>query len=178
MALNAAKIRLGAPSSIVFTVGGTPIDLGATQGGCELTYNPTNFNVEIDQATPAVAAFKTKEELTFTCALTQYQVNLINAAFSYATTNVTTVAGTPSTDTAYIGNNFVVSTGTLDVSIPKSDGTTNVLLIHLNKVYSAKSIKLGFYREKNTALEKVEFFALADLTQAVGQQLGWVREQY
>ena len=178
MAFNAAKIRLGAPNSLLLTVAGVQIDLGGTDGGCELSYNPTNFEILIDQTLAPIAAYKTKEEMMFTCALAQYQINLVNIAFAYATTNVTTATGTPNTDTAYFGSSVYVATGTLDVTIPKNDNTSNNLLIHMNKVYSAKTVKFAFFRTKNTLIDKMEFSCLADLTQASGQQLGWLREQY
>jgi hypothetical protein len=178
VSFNAAKIRLGAPDSIVLTAGSTVINLGGTEGGCDLTYNPTNFEILIDQTLAPIAAYKTKEELMFSCALAQFQIDLINMAFAYAASNVHTISGTPNEDYAYFGSSVFTFGGSLDVTVPKNDGTTNHLIIHLNKVYSAKTIKFAFYREKNTSLDRVEFHCLADLNQPQGQQLGYIAEQY
>lgn len=154
------------------------IDLGASVGGAELNYNPTVFAVEIDQSILPVKMFKTKEDVTFSVALAQIQMNLVAAAMSYATAGVTTVTGTPATDTLYFGGTVTVQSGTFDWTSPKNTGTGNKLLGHLNNVVSAKAIKLNFVRDKNTEISKCELTALADLTQPAGQQAGWLRDTY
>lgn len=154
------------------------VDLGGSVGGAELVYTPTNFLVEIDQVIQSVAVFKTKEEFIFSVALVQYQINLINLTFGYATANVTTVTGTPATDTAYFGGTVVLAKGIFDFTVPKNDGTANKLAGHFNNVFSYKAGKLNYNREKNTEIAKIELYALADLTAAQGSQAGWLRESY
>jgi hypothetical protein len=153
-------------------------DLGSSIGGAELVYTPTNFLIEVDQVIQAVAVFKTKEEFIFSVALAQYQINLINLAFGYATANVTTVTGTPNTDTAYFGGTVQLAKGTFDWTAPKNDGTVNKLAGHFNNVFSYKAGKLNYARDKHTEINKIELYALADLTAAQGSQAGWLRESY
>lgn len=179
MAVNALKIRLGAPVSQTMTFSGSPgIELGATTGGAELTYNPTILAIECDQALMAIASFKTKEEVAYDVAMEQYQINFVALVWAYNINSVVTAVGTPNTDTLYFGNYGNVPFATFDATINKNDGTTNRLLLHLNKVYSAKSAKIGFYRDKVTTFDKLELAALADLTQNSGSQAGWLREEY
>jgi len=292
MTVNALKIRLGAPDYMVLYQGtATQIDLGASIGGALLTYTPTDFAIEIDQALSAVASYRTKEEVTFGVALAQTSANLLMAAFNYAPTSIVTVAAgtlvappaptvttagtagvasvtyelvaynyngdsvpgptaiiatanatqsasnyniintngaavagaigyrvirtvggatqgligtipanqttfndtgivattyvaavaapvSPSQDTATFGGTVTLLNGTFDWTVPKNDGTNNHWIGHLHKVYSGKAIAIDYKRDKNTELSKVELIALADMTQPVGQQLGWLREQY
>jgi hypothetical protein len=178
MAPNIQKIRLGAPDSQTLTIGAAATELGATSGGAELDYNPTILAIEIDQALMPVASYKTKEELTYATVMNQFQLSLVALAWSYATASVATISGTPSTDTLYFGNYGNVPFGVFDATILKQDGTGNHIRLHLNKVYSSKTIKLGFHRDKATTLDKITLQALADLTQPLGQQGGWLREEY
>lgn len=175
MAQNALKIRLGAASTM--TLFGS-IDLGASVGGNELTYTPDSFLVEIDQSIMPVASFHVKEEIVFATALVQYQMNLLAAGFSLAASTVTTVAGTPNTDTLYFGGQVQMQSGTFDFTVPKNSGTTNTLQGHFNKCVSYKPVKLNYARDKNTEISKVELLALADLSQVAGQQAGWLRDSY
>lgn len=178
MAVQAQKIRLGAASSQTITIGAVGTELGATQGGAELNYNPSILEISIDQALMAIASYKTKEDIDYACTLAEFQLNRLSLAWSYGQNLVVTVSGTPSTDTLYFGNYGNVPFGMLDSVIPKQDGTTNNLLLHLHKVYSSKAIKIHFQRDKNTTLDKLTLSALADVSQPAGQQGGWIREQY
>jgi hypothetical protein len=67
--------------------------------------------------------------------------------------------------------------GTFDWTVPKQDGTTFHIRGHFNNVASYKAIKIDFKREKLTEVAKVSFLALADLTQPVGQQAGFLIEE-
>lgn len=84
----------------------------------------------------------------------------------------------PNSDTTFFGDNIFVPQAIFDWSVPKNDGTTNKLRGHLYKVISAKATKIGFYRDKATSIEKLSLTAIADVTQPVGQQAGWIREEY
>lgn len=178
MAVNTQKIRLGAPTSQILTIGGTATELGATTGGATLTYDPTVLECDIDQALMPVASYKTKETVTYEVALEQYQISLVALAWSYATSSVTTTTGTPNYDTLYFGNYGNVPFGTFDAQINKNDGTGNMLYLHLNKVYSSKSTKVNFQRDKFTTISTLTLQAMADLTQPAGQQAGWIRDGY
>lgn len=93
MAVNSAKIRLGAPDLMILdSATSAPTDLGASSGGAVLAYNATYFPVEIDQTIMAAIAYKTKEEITFSVTLVQSQISTLVAAMSLPTTNATTVA--------------------------------------------------------------------------------------
>lgn len=295
MSVTPVKIRLGACDTMLLYAGqANATDLGASQGGCELTYTPTRFAVEIDQVTLAAASFTTKEEVEFAVVVIQYQMGLLNASLGYgsaSSSGVTTTAsgslttpsggtatpvGTPAsttytytwvafssagdsipgtaittatgptslTSTNYIqvtgcgavtgavgyklirtvggaaqgligtyygsppasvndtglvasaytasianptypnsdqiwfGGTAFVPNGTFDFSVPKNDGTTNKLRGHVNKVYSAKAIKIDYKRDKNTEMNKLSLMALADTTQAAGKMAGWLIEEY
>lgn len=178
MAVNQLKIRLGAPTTQWLTFSSGAVELGATTGGAELTYNPTILAIECDQILMAIQAYKTKEEVSYDVAMEQYQINFVAMVWDYNQASVTTVTGTPNTDTLYFGNYGNVPTAVFDATINKNDGTTNTLQLHLNKVYSAKSAKIGFYRDKVTSFDKLSLAALADTTQPVGQQAGWLRDTY
>ena len=292
MAVNALKIRLGAPDFQQLVIGTTTVDIGSSIGGAELTYNPTTLLIEVDQAIMPVNAYKTKEEIEYAVAVAEFQMNRVSAVWSMAQTGITTVVtgtlsaptggtatpvGTPASttytytwvafssggdsvpgtgittttgpttlgsinyvqvtgpsavtgavgyklirtvggaaqgliftqygntpptsvndtglvataytaagsapsypnsDSFFFGNQISVPQATFDFAVPKNDSTTNHLRGHLNKVVSAKSSKIGFFREKATTADKLAMVAIADLTQPVGQQAGWIREEY
>jgi len=174
MGITASKIRLGAPSIMLV---GTQ-DMGVTKGGVMLKYNPTMMDIECDQYLSPVAVFRTKEECTIEASFLQTQAAIVAVAMAVqGLGNVVTTAGTPNTDKLSFGGQVVVPTTTLDITIPKNDGTTNNLLVHLNKVHSHKETTLPFARDKDTEY-KSTFYCLADSTQAVGAHLGYFTEQY
>lgn len=294
MAVNTLKIRLGAADQQTLYAGTTnALDLGASVGGVELNYNPTIFQVEIDQSPMPVAAFRVKEEVSYDVALVQIQMALFAASIGYGSSSssgVTTTAtgslvaptggaatpvgtpasttytytwvafcstgdsipGTPITtatgpvtlgavnyvsitpptavpgavgyklvrtvggvtqgviatfygipptvsdtgltataytaviaaptypnsDQAFFGGTVFVPTGSFDFAIPKNDGTKNHLRGHLAKVFSSKATKLDGKRDKQSEMSKLSLTCLADLTQAVGQQGGYLVEEF
>lgn len=174
MTINAAKIRVGAASQMLF--GAT--DLGASKGGLILKYNPKLLEIKCDQVLAPVAVYRTEEEASVEVALYQYQMALIAIAFGVSSfADVTTTPGSPNQDKFTFGGRVPVTTTTFDATVPKNDSTTNNLLMHLNKIYSAKDTPLNFARDKETEF-KTTLMALADPTQAAGQQLGYLIEQY
>ncbi len=174
MTINAAKIRLGAATSMLF--GGQ--DLGASKGGMTLKYSPKFMDIKCDQVLAPVAVFRTEEECTLDVALYQFQCNLIAIAFATSSFgDVTTTVATPNVDKLTFGGRVPVTTVTFDSTIPKNDGTTNNLAFHLNKIFSSKETALNFARDKDTEYKTV-MQALADPTQPAGQQLGYITEQY
>lgn len=174
MAVNVSKIRLGAPSQVL--VGAQ--DMGATKGGVVLKYNPTQLLIECDQFLAPVQAFRTKEECTAEMSFYQTQIALLAYAFALNGLGVTsTTPGNPTVDKITFGGNVVVLNSTMDMTVPKNDNSTNNMLVHLNKVHSMKETSLNFARDKETEYKSV-FNCLADTTQAAGQQLGYISEQY
>lgn len=174
MAVNVAKIHLGAPSLVQL---GTQ-DMGATKGGVILKYTPKEMLIECDQYLAPVAVFRTQEEATIEMAFYETQMVKVNYAFGLNGVNaIVTTSGSPNTDKLNFGGNVQIGTSTMDLTIPKNDGTSNNYLVHLNKVHSYKEISLPFSRDKDTEYKSV-FNALADTTQPVGQQLGYFLEQY
>lgn len=89
MAVNATKIRMGAPDAM--TLFGS-IDVGASQGGCELTYTPTNFKVMIDQAFMPAKVFRAEEEFNFKVGVAEYTARNLLATMGYTPTGVVTTA--------------------------------------------------------------------------------------
>lgn len=98
------------------------------------------------------------------------------AATAY--TAATSAPATPNTDQIYFGGTVTRPSGPLDCAVPKNDGTLLHWRLHLNKVVSSKAIKLDAKRDKLSELSKCSFLALADLTQPVGRQAGYVIEEY
>lgn len=174
MAITVSKLRLGAASSMLL---GSQ-DLGASKGGMILKYTPKFMAIRCDQALAAVAAFKTEEDCSIETTIYQMQMALVSAAYGvYGLGDVTTTGGSPNLDKFTFGGRVYAPIFTFDATIPKNDNTANNLAVHLNKVYSSKGASLNFARDKDTEY-KVEFDALADPSQAAGQQLGYVSEQY
>lgn len=96
MAVNAAKIRVGAPDLMMLdATTASPVDIGASTGGAVLQYNATYFPVEIDQTILAATAYKTKEEILFSVTLVQQQASTLVAAMSLqSSVKTTTASGT------------------------------------------------------------------------------------
>jgi hypothetical protein len=104
LATNPLKIRLGAADTMIWYAGqANAVDLGASMGGIELTYNPTVFAIEIDQAPMPVQAYRTKEEVELAVVVMQYQMALLNATLGYGTPSssgvTTTASGSLTTPT-------------------------------------------------------------------------------
>lgn len=176
MAVTVSKIRLGAPSQLL--VGSQ--DMGATKGGMIFRYAPTQMLIECDQFLAPVATFRTKEECDVSTAFYEtHMVKITNILGLQGQGNVVTTTGTPNTDKFNFGGQVIVSTATFDATIPKNDSanTTTNMLLHLNKVHGYKELSWEAARDKD-ATYKGTFNALADTTQAAGQQLGYFTEQY
>ncbi len=95
-----------------------------------------------------------------------------------AYTAASTAATYPNSDRLNFGGQVLVPNGAFDWGIPKNDGSANMLRGHLHKVYQAKGIKLNHDRDKVTQASKLTLTALADMTKAVGQQGGYLVEEY
>ncbi len=175
MSVNPQKIRLGAATQVLV---GT-VDMGSTKGGQVLTYNFKDMSIRCDQFLAPVTVFKTEEEVMLETTFYEFTMQKLGISIGLLQGNgdVTTTAGSPNTDTLNIGGRVNLGITTLDSTIPKNDGTSNNLILHINKVYSAKSVKFNFARDKDTEY-KVEFMALADPTQPAGMQLAYIKEQY
>lgn len=85
---------------------------------------------------------------------------------------------TPNVDQFTFGNNLYVPNGQFTFAVPKNDGSANHLRGLFYQAYSAKAIKLDFTRTKISELNKVSLSLLSDPTKPVGQQAGWVAEEY
>jgi hypothetical protein len=79
-------------------------------------------------------------------------------------------------DQVFFGGRLAVPFHVFDWQVPKNDGTGNKWLGHLNRVFSSKAITIDYKRDKVTEVAKMELMALADTTQAVGRQAGWLAE--
>jgi hypothetical protein len=111
-------------------------------------------------------------------ALTFRDTGIVATAYTNSGSNPTT----PNTDKALYGGGSAaggaaMQQGPFDWTVPKQDGTLNHIRGHLNNVASYKAIKIDFKREKLTEIAKVSFLAIADLTQPVGQEAGFLIEE-
>jgi hypothetical protein len=99
---------------------------------------------------------------------------LVATAYTAAIANPTA----PNSDQTFLGGQVYVPSGTFDFAVPKNDGSQNHLRGHLRRVVSSKSTKLDFLRDKVTEASKLSLACLADMTQPVGQQGGYLIEEF
>jgi hypothetical protein len=138
MAVQAAKVRLGAPTAQWLDWGAsTPVELGASTGGAQLAYNATYTTVECDQAIVPITAYKTKEEVVYSVSVIQESAANLLVAFGLGSDLLTTtVAGamtTPSAPAVSIVGTAgsqtisyeVVAIGPNGDSMPSTAGTTS-----------------------------------------------------
>jgi hypothetical protein len=102
MAVQTAKIRLGAPTAQWLDWNTTAaVELGASTGGAQLAYNATYVAIEIDQSILPANAYKTKEECVYSVSLVQESAANLLVAFGLGSDLLTTtVAGAMTTPTA------------------------------------------------------------------------------
>ncbi len=156
-AVNSMTANYAAPTS-----GGTYV--GFTNGPATLTYKPTYYMVETEQAFSEVVVTPTAEE----CSL-----DFVMVEASY--TNLANVMGQATTSTGggankiYVGSKATVTTQLLAMSSRKRSGTGYYILT-IYQVYSMDGVSLNFERRKETA-NKVNMRALANTARPVGDQL-------
>jgi hypothetical protein len=148
------------------TSGGTAV--GFTNGPANLSYKPTYYMVETEQAFAEVAVVPTGEEATL--RFTALEVTYANIANAYGqvTTRVTT-PGPPASNAVLVGSKATVSTK-LAVMMSRKRSGTGYYICTLYSAYSFAGAELPFVRREDTKIA-TELRALADLTRPVSDQL-------
>lgn len=147
------------------TSGGTYV--GFTNGPATLSYRPTFYSVETEQAFSEVIVTPTAEEamLEFTMLEASYQ-NLSHA-LTQGTTGVD--AGPPASNTIFVGSKATMTYPVLAMSSRKRTGVGYYLLT-MYQVYSMEGASLNFERRAETQ-NGVQMKCLADTTRPIGDQL-------
>lgn len=147
------------------TSGGTAV--GFTNGPATLTYKPTYYNVETEQAFAEVLVIPTAEECSVDFVMLEASYTNLNRAMGQATSEVN--AGAPVNNVNFVGGKATVTTFLLALCSRKRTATGYYLLT-VYQVYSMDGVALNFERRKEMQ-NKVTMRALADTSRPVGDQL-------
>jgi hypothetical protein len=158
--INTMTTNFAAPTS-----GGTAV--GFTNGPATLTYKPTYYNVETEQAFAEVLVIPTAEECSVEFTMLESSYTNLNKAMGQATSEVN--AGVPINNTNFVGGKATVNTFLLALNSRKRTGIGYYLLT-VYQVYSMDGVALNFERRKEMQ-NKVTMRALADTARPVGDQL-------
>lgn len=157
--VNSMTSLFAAPAS-----GGTAV--GFTNGPATLTYKPTYYNVETEQAFAEVLVVPTAEECSVDFVMLEASYTNLNKAMGQATSAVNVTGGS---NTNFVGGKPTVTTFLLALCSRKRTATGYYLLT-IYQVYSMDGVALNFERRKETQ-NKVTMRALADVTRPTGDQL-------
>lgn len=156
-AVNSMASLFTAPTS-----GGTAV--GFTNGPATLTYKPTYYLVETEQAFSEVIVTPTSEECSLDFVMLEASYTNLANAMGQATT--ATGAGV---NKVYVGSKSTVTTNLLVLNSRKRTGTGYYILT-VYQTYSMDGVALNFERRKETQ-NKVTMRALANTARPVGDQL-------
>jgi hypothetical protein len=146
------------------TSGGTYI--GATQGASTITYRPTFYMVEVEQAMGEVVTIPTAEEASATFTLVEVGYANLATAFGQGTTRV---QGGTVAQGIYVGSKSVVSTKVTALVSRKRSGTG----YYIGTLYSSYSMEGGTFtaERRQEARIAVTMRCLADTARPIGDQL-------
>lgn len=156
--LNAMTTGFAAPAS-----GGTAV--GFTNGPATLTYRPTYYMVETEQAFAEVITTPTAEETTLAFNALEATYQNIVVAMGQATAGVN--AGT--SNAIFVGGKPTVEPQVLTLCSRKRSGTGYYLLT-MYQAYSNDGVALNFERRREMQIA-VTVRGLADATRPEGDQL-------
>lgn len=159
-ALNAMTVGFAAPVS-----GGTYV--GATQGAATLTYRPTYYLVEIEQAFAEVVTVPTSEEAMLAFTAEEHTYANIQHAFGQTVTRV--VGSGVLSNTNYVGGKTVLNTKVVALASRKRSGV-GYFMTTLYQAYSNEGSTVNYERRVETKLP-VTMRALADPARPEGDQL-------
>jgi len=165
MAKTAQNIVVGAPSTIVLSAygvaEGSGIDLGSTEGGLKVLFNPEFYFKKADQWLGKVGAVKTDEDMTIEVVLAEQSLANVNYAMGYPTT---ANDGT----TFNMGGDSTVSERTLYINGNAPSGGTMKITVHKCVIIGATEIPM--LKDDKTML-KLTFQVLQDTSQTDNQEL-------
>lgn len=144
------------------TSGGTYV--GFTNGPATLTYKPTYYMVETEQAFSEVIVTPTAEEATLDFIMLEASYTNLANAMGQASTAVS-----GGHNAIYVGSKATVTTNLLVLNSRKRTGT-GYYILSMYQVYSMDGVALNFERRKETG-NKVSMRCLANTARPVGDQL-------
>ncbi len=155
--LNTMLTGFTAPTS-----GGTAV--GFTNGPATLTFKPTYYMVETEQAFAEIMVVPTAEEATADFTMQEQSYFNLNKAMGQATSHIG--AGF---NANHVGGKGSVATGLLVLNSRKTT-LIGYYILTMYQVYSMDGVTLNFERRKEMQT-KVNMRSLADTTRPVGDQL-------
>lgn len=161
---------LGTPSAVASfntnyvapSTGG--VYVGFTNGAATLTYRPTFYMVETEQAMAEVVTIPTNEEATL--AFTMLEANYTNIATAYGQGVTRVGAGFQA---VYVGSKSTVTTRVILMLSRKRTGT-GYYLVTLYAGYSHDGAAMNFERRAEARIQTTAR-CLADVSRPVGDQL-------
>ena len=160
-----ASIIVGAPATVkigAYGAGiGAAVDLGSTDGGLKLMYNPEFFNVKTDQTLSVLKVVKIGEDMKVEVTLSECSlVNLVKV-LGYPSTALSSV-------TAQIGGNPVVTD--YEMFITGNGPSSGTRLVTIKKCAVIGAVELPMTRD-GKSLIKLTVQVLQDTTKTANQQL-------
>jgi hypothetical protein len=159
-ALNAMASGFTAPTS-----GGTYV--GFTNGAATLTYKPTFYMVETEQAFAEVAIVPTGEEASLAFTVLELTYQNLKTAWGQVTSRV--VTGPPVQNALYVGSKATVPVNVVAMMSRKRSGVGYYILT-VYQGYSFEGSALPFVRREDTKVATT-VRCLADLTRPLSDQL-------
>lgn len=141
--------------------------VGFTNGPATLTYRPTFYMVETEQAFAEVITTPTAEEATLAATLLEADYRNLSVGMALATTEVN--AGAPVNNAVFVGGKTAVNLNVVVMLSRKRSGT-GYFLLTLYQAYSQEGVSLGFVRREEMKIA-VTLRCLANATRPVGDQL-------
>lgn len=173
MAVNAQNIIVGAGVMYVAPYGTADnavesalYDVGATQGGVELAYEPEFLDIEVDQAFGIIDKRKIRESATLTTQMAEATLNNLLLAWGLPAARL--VNGTLS-----FGEAEVTQADARTVYIVGKGPNGQKRIAKIWKAVARGNASVAFRKDEVTILN-VEFEILADTTKPAGQQMGQI----
>jgi hypothetical protein len=140
--------------------------IGFTQGSATLTYRPTYYMVESEQAFGEILTVPTNEESTLAAIMLEADYRNLALAAGQATTEVN--AGLPVNDALFVGGKQSVGLNVIVLCSRKR--VAGYFVLTLYQAYSSEGISLPFARREESRIP-VTFRCVPDVTRPIGDQL-------
>jgi hypothetical protein len=141
--------------------------VGFTNGPSTLTYRPTYYMVQTEQAFAEVVVTPTGEETTLGCTLLESGYQNLAVGIGQGTTKV--VTGPPAYNAVFVGGKATTALSVV-VLMSRHRSGTGYYVATLYQAYSDQGVALNFDRRSETRIG-VSFRALANAARPVGDQL-------
>ena len=162
---TAANVVVGAPATILIgaygAVEGASVDVGATEGGVQVNWNPEHYFKTADQWLAPVGAVKTVEGITVVFNVAEATLANIVAAFGYP---VGAVAG----QVLDVGGDSTVTERTVYINSNAPDGGNRKITVH--KCVITDTTAVSMVKADKTMIQ-VTLTVLQDTSKAANQQM-------